>query len=318
MIRKHGSTLKISEDELTLLSLILDQGVETSTAIQLSFDESSRIIEEIHKGRKIISILTENQSKSFFVYLSTLSSHCTLKQSISCAKEIDQYSNMIGLGFLKRISYPLFIFSFSFVLILFFKNMILPQIDIYSVDKLSKLTLSLLLLLDKFVLICVFVVCAIMLIEHKFNIKLYDFNKNIRILKIVHSMQFVRFLQVLMKQGMSTQEAIKIFCTIKSKGILKIIGTQIKDDLEKGISLKETIVRCNYLDTFLYKMFSIGNLVNISQCFELYLVKREFDLKKKIRCISIYIQLIAYIQVGILVICVYQILLMPLNMLYSF
>ena len=52
--------------------------------------------------------------------------------------------------------------------------------------------------------------------------------------------------------------------------------------------------------------------------FDLYMKKCSLDLDKSVKKISTGIQLFSYISIGILVLIVYQIMMMPLNMLNQF
>ena len=52
--------------------------------------------------------------------------------------------------------------------------------------------------------------------------------------------------------------------------------------------------------------------------FDLYMKKCSLDLDKSVQKISTGIQLFSYISIGILVLIVYQIMMMPLNMLNQF
>ena len=59
-----------------------------------------------------------------------------------------------------------------------------------------------------------------------------------------------------------------------------------------------------------------GNRISIF--FDLYIKKCRFDLETSIKKLSNGIQLFSYISIGILVVVVYQIMMMPMNMLNQF
>ena len=102
--------------------------------IQLSFANSDEIIEQLNQGKRLSDIFLGNNGDAFFSLLATLSNYMSLQEAMACALEVDQSLHKRSQSFLKNIAYPLFLFIFSYALILFFSTSIVPSMSVYAQD----------------------------------------------------------------------------------------------------------------------------------------------------------------------------------------
>ena len=85
---------------------------------------------------------------------------------------------------------------------------------------------------------------------------------------------------------------------------------------KNGKSLEESFLEIEVFDSDFKKMLVYALTSNqMHVFFDLYMKKCSLDLEKSVKKISTGIQLFSYISIGILVLIVYQIMMMPLNML---
>ena len=127
-ILKHDLTCKISKEELVQFSLLLNKGLDTTFMIEICFRCHKSILAKLNEGEKLVSILT-NGKENYFQILRILKDRLPFKEAIHCANEIDD----VGKGWIKELIktsiYPAFLFLFSFGMILFFQEMILPAMS---------------------------------------------------------------------------------------------------------------------------------------------------------------------------------------------
>ena len=143
MISRQNTTYKISEDEMLNMAKLLDYGLDIEFIISVCFKNSEQIISSLQNGKSLISSLCV-PSNPYRIYLSTFSKYLSLKDSMTCAIELQSNSKGFMSDFIKQLAYPFFIFIFSFSLIQFFSNSIVPSIIQYSNSDSSIFFLSLL------------------------------------------------------------------------------------------------------------------------------------------------------------------------------
>ncbi len=96
--------------------------------IEICFRCHKNILAKLNEGEKLVSILT-NGKESYFQILRILKDRLPFKEAIHCTNEIDD----VGKGWIKELIktsiYPAFLFLFSFGMILFFQEIILPAMS---------------------------------------------------------------------------------------------------------------------------------------------------------------------------------------------
>ena len=124
--------------------------------------------------------------------------------------------------------------------------------------------------------------------------------------------------QALEKTYSSTQEILERLSCMNFS-IVGSIATEILFYLQNGASLEESFIQIKVFDSTFKKMLAYALASNrVHVFFDLYIKKCSLDLEKSVKKISMGIQLFSYISIGILVLIVYQIMMMPLNMLNQF
>lgn len=132
------------------------------------------------------------------------------------------------------------------------------------------------------------------------------------------SLQFVCIYQSLENTYSSTQQVLETM-SYMDFSIVGMISNHILDYLLNGNSLEESFLKVEIFDSDFKKMLRYALSNNRFQVFfDLYIKKSTMDIERCVKRIVLGIQLYSYLSIGVLVLLVYQIMMMPLNMLNQF
>lgn len=283
--------------------------------IEICFQDYKAILSKLHQGEKLVSILTTGK-ENYFQVLKLLIAHIPFKDAIHCANEMDT----VHKGWIKNLLmpsiYPLFLFLFSYGMIFFFQKMILPAMA-HMTSQQSFLFLNILqfvFTLFLFLLLILVVLLPIAYMQKKTE-KLYFMCNRLKWFRKVMSLRFSVLMSALLGYGLSTRECIDLLSDIHHKNMLHPLVKQIQKELHKGHTLIQSLEYCQ-MDQEFIRFVNMGlHTSSIKELLWLYHQKVQKDLEQKTKKISLYIQIISYISVGIVVMTVYQILLLPMNIL---
>lgn len=298
-------------------SLLLQKGLDTKFMIEICFKEHEAILERLGQGQTLTSILTDS-SKSYFRTLKVLCHVLPLKQAILCEKELEKAGKSKIGQLIKNSIYPLFLFLFSGFMILFFRHVILPSMSVFTKQEhfvfLSLMEVSFLSIL---ILISGFLVLSTVLFKHQ-NGQLFFYRKvlsHLPLLQKIFTIQFALRLSAFLGQGISTMRCIDILCELPYSFFVSIHAKTIQKALQNGEPFQKALSYC-VLDPNFFLFFQIGTQTSsLKDLLQLYILKAEKEMEQRLKTIQLIIQIISYISVGIVVLVVYQILLMPMNML---
>lgn len=286
--------------------------------INLSFRDSEKIIECLNQGQQLNKVLCANNESIYFKLIESLSSYMSLSKSIVCANKIDQSLSALLKKVLKRITYPLFIFCFAYFMILFFSNSIVPQMSTFSTQENSYLILDILKISFTllFIVLCSLVLTfTFCLISKRFRIFCIYRLEVLKIYKIYQSIQFSIVFEVLLESGLSTKICFEALNKMNFYTIVYHLSEQINNRLNQGEKLELVIDSISFDPTFI-KFFKMGiKTGSLDKILQLYQKQAKSAFEKYINRIISGIQIISYVSVGMLVLVVYQIMLVPLNML---
>ena len=202
-------------------------------------------------------------------------------------------------------------------MVLFFSDYVLIQMQDYIsngkvllVIQVLKYTFGLSILLLLFFLIWFYMVF------NRFSKSLYYCP--FPLMKKMVSLQFVCIYQNLENTYSSTQQVLETMSHMDFS-IVGMISNHILDHLLNGNSLEESFLKEEIFDSDFKKMLRYALTNNRFQVFfDLYIKKSTMDIERCVKRIALGIQLYSYLSIGVLVLLVYQIMMMPLNMLNQF
>ena len=314
---KPTTTVLVYREEVEQFEKLIDSGISIDVLIHLVFKKDDEILNELKNGKNFVDLFCQGQKKLYFKYLKILSLKLNLKEALSCIEQIEKNSSQELEKMIKKIAYPFFLLVFAFFMILFFSNYVLVQMN----DYIENGSVFVLMKLLKYAFgLSIFGICLYSLVIY---LVFYRFHKNwsyfgFSLLKKMLSLQFVCIFQSLEKTSISTQEILETMACMDFS-IVGLIAQKIVDSLKKGETLETCFLQSRLLDADLKKIIRYALLSNKLCVFlDVYIKKCTLDLEKKLKKISTSIQLFSYISIGILVLVVYQIMMMPLNMLNQF
>lgn len=313
---RQNTIVLVYRDEIEQFAMLMNQGLPLDTLIHLTFKKDEEIITYLKEGMSLQEIFTLNQKKLYFKYLRILSGKLNLSDALDCVNKIEKSSNTFFETLLKKISYPFFLLIFTFFMILFFSDYVLVQMKDYISNRMVFVFIHLLKWGFGFaILSMIFYLFLYYVLFYKYNSKM---KCPFRLMKKMISLQFVCMYQALDKSYTSTQEILETLACMDFSVVGKV-SNEILVYLKHGKSLEESFLEIEVFDSDFKKMLIYALTSNqMHVFFDLYMKKCSLDLEKSVKKISTGIQLFSYMSIGILVLIVYQIMMMPLNMLNQF
>ena len=313
---RQNTIVLVYRDEIEQFAMLMNQGLPLDTLIHLTFKKDEEIITYLKEGMCLQEIFTRNQKKLYFKYLRILSGKLNLSDALDCVNKIEKSSNTFFETLLKKISYPFFLLIFVFFMILFFSDYVLVQMKDYISNGMVFVFIHLLKWGFGFtILSMIFYLFLYYVLFYKYNSKM---KCPFQLMKKMISLQFVCMYQALDKSYTSTQEILETLACMDFSVVGKV-SNEILACLKNGKSLEESFLEIEVFDSDFKKMLVYALTSNqMHVFFDLYMKKCSLNLEKSVKKISTGIQLFSYISIGILVLIVYQIMMMPLNMLNQF
>lgn len=313
---RQNTIVLVYRDEIEQFAMLMNQGLPLDTLIHLTFKKDEEIITYLKEGMSLQEIFTLNQKKLYFKYLRILFGKLNLSDALDCVNKIEKSSNTFFETLLKKISYPFFLLIFAFIMILFFSDYVLVQMKDYISNRMVFVFIHLLKWGFGFaILSMIFYLFLYYVLFYKYNSKM---KCPFQLMKKMISLQFVCMYQALDKSYTSTQEILETLACMDFSVVGKV-SNEILVYLKHGKSLEESFLEIEVFDSDFKKMLVYALTSNqMHVFFDLYMKKCSLDLEKSVKKISTGIQLFSYISIGILVLIVYQIMMMPLNMLNQF
>lgn len=313
---RQNTIVLVYRDEIEQFAMLMNQGLPLDTLIHLTFKKDEEIITYLKEGMSLQEIFTLNQKKLYFKYLRILSGKLNLSDALDCVNKIEKSSNTFFETLLKKISYPFFLLIFAFFMILFFSDYVLVHMKDYISNRMVFVFIHLLKWGFGFaILSMIFYLFLYYVLFYKYNSKM---KCPFQLMKKMISLQFVCMYQALDKSYTSTQEILETLACMDFSVVGKV-SNEILVYLKHGKSLEESFLEIEVFDSDFKKMLVYALTSNqMHVFFDLYMKKCILDLEKSVKKISTGIQLFSYMSIGILVLIVYQIMMMPLNMLNQF
>ena len=313
MTNKPSATCLVCREEIEQFQLLQNQGVPFDTLVHLVFQKDDEILDELKSGNCLMDLFCRNQKKLYFKYLKILGSKMNLKEAIECVSQIEKSSNVFFEQLLKKIAYPFFLLVFAYFMICFFSEFVLVQMKDYISSNSVLILIQVLKVLFGTSILCILLYLGLYyLFFYKYDARL---KCPFSLMKKMISLQFVCMYQALDKSYTSTQEILETLAYMDFSVVGKV-SNEIFACLKNGKSLEESFLEIEVFDSDFKKMLVYALTSNqMHVFFYLYMKKCSLDLEKSVKKISTGIQLFSYISIGILVLIVYQIMMMPLNML---
>lgn len=252
----------------------------------------------------------------FFILLSSLS------EAIFSALDMLSFEQTIKHTFRQKMTYPCIVFVFSSLSIYMFSNFVIPQLLMQfenTTDFIYITILEIIKLISTSTLFgFVIVLFVALLISSNKTLKHLFYNHlayRIAFFRNYISYYLSGYLRTLHQRGLSSKQAFQFLLNQNDSFLHKTVQS-LNDELIKGQDLQICIDTNVYLSEKFKMFYTVGtHNANIETALEAYMENQRSNWFSKIKKVSVVAQCVAYLLVGALVICVYQIMLLPLSMI---
>lgn len=131
------------------------------------------------------------------------------------------------------------------------------------------------------------------------------------------SIDFARFLLETIRTGIPTAQALTMLEQLSTSPLIATLAHRVKQSLKEGKKLNEAVCQRGLdplLPRFLKLAIYAGSPIEMLEQYQTIALARY---SARLNAVTISMQIAAYVSIGILVVLIYQILLMPINILGS-
>lgn len=325
--KKKHKKITLTIDEWRQFASLLNSGNALVQCLDMMPMDTQYIKTRLEAGSRFEQLILENNKGRFYEHLGFFIEVTTLPDAIISTIEMMKWENELFKKFRKQSMYPSFIFVFSFISIYLFSQFIIPQlISSFQTDVEDQTLFTIVNLLKNgcFLLFSILLIILFVLVIQHYNTTLHRYLYN----KLSYQFGFCRqsisyylsgyFIQ-LQKKGMSSKQSLQYMMRLQKKSYLSYTVEQLYAHLQEGEELLLFLENNRYLDRQFKNYFMIGSHnSDLVSALQSYMNIQMIRWEKQLKFLTNIIQSFAYIFVGILVVCVYQIMLIPLQMLEQF
>lgn len=321
--KKPKRIFTFSKQQWLLFASLLENGYSVETSLDIMQIHTNNITNQLNQGIHIDKLILQGQKGKFYNYLSFFIQFMALPKAIYSAYEMELFEVQTKQQLSKKCAYPLLVLSIAMISIFLFSTFLIPQLTAnFSIGKdliyiqvvayCSKICIFILYL----ILFIVFMIMCIFLFP-KFHAFMYHYIlRHFNVFKIYISYFLSGYMQALNEHGLSSLQTFTYLNKMHQNQFMYYVVDEINSDLYRGKKLNEIILQSNCLDKQFKMFFSIGyQNGNLNKSLNAYKSNAEIKWNKILSIVSFSIQIISYTMVGILLVCVYQIMLIPLNIL---
>lgn len=302
---------------------LLEHGYECQIALKIMNEDPSILKQWVLENGDYSALLLASSKGKMAQHLNFFLSITTIHEAIQSSCAMVQMQTQLKKEWYQKTSYPILIFFMAFMIITLFSSYVLPQL-LTSFREFHHPYLMLILngvKISAFVLLLCAIVCvfAFFVIQSSLRLKQWFYRKwchRIPLLKELISYYFAGYLKVLQERGISTIQSFQFLLRLKDNVFVVETAKRLYEKLWKGEDLVIIIQDCPYFCDFLKSNFIMGiHNASLSLYLSTYLQLQKERWFTMLRRITIVVQVIAYSYVALLVICVYQIMLFPLEII---
>lgn len=311
--------------EWKYLYALLDSGYPLVQAITMIRPDVSLQV-YLEQGMEISDLLLTGQKGSFYKHLRFFFALSSIKEAIDCSIHLEAFENNIRKKLIQQTSYPILLFCFAFATLYIFSSYVIPQL-MQSFDmehENALLVQGVQILRGAIYLLALFLLCAlgiVILSAHHASVYQFTLNVMIKLTSLpadLCSYTLSGYLLALTKQGISTKEAFHFLIQLPKQGMLYRCVRELYQGLEEGEDILELFEKQPLLNASFVQCWRIGmHAQNMTKALQDAMERQEEAWSRLIKRISIVIQAGAYSFVALMVILVYQIMLVPLQLLES-
>lgn len=321
MRTKQSTICQLKLYEWKSISNLLSKGYNISQAFMF-IREDTNINYYFEQGYQLEDIIKMGKINQFYYHLLFFLKFQSYADAIDSAIEIRKFELDFQKKLIKKLSYPILILFISFLILYMFSDYIIPQlINQFEVkDSLFYIIVKFIKILTVLykILFLVLFIAACMLYIWK-NIKFLFLEKLLkycRLGKEFVSFYLCNYLLHMIKKGCSTQKAFMFLVSIQGHNIIQHVAASIHNSLLRGNDIITAFKSTSWIDNQLLIAWKLGESTqDMSNALSDYLLRQEYTWDRKIKKLVIIMQVHSYGMVALIVVCIYKIMLIPLQIL---
>ena len=305
-----------------------------------SFTDTLQILKTKRNERRITQVLEKlEQGQTFKEAFSLLLPHCYRRyfnnfirylpvlESMRISVELATHEEKMKQKMMKDMVYPVVMLFVMFIGMYLFNGFVFPQMmtlmTSFEINVSSYYFLRSLIQLLSWLVTILFVVGMLFwVVFQEPNRKCWLYHVLVKyvpdsLMVQKASAEFARYFLECVRVRISTKQTMKILLDMKEKPLVRLIAQELNDALSKGESFEVTL-HTPFVEHALQQFFQIAlHGSNCEKMLEGYLVMNQQRHIKQVRIFTRSVQLSCYGAIGLILLVVYQILMLPMQMLQN-
>ena len=305
-----------------------------------SFTDALQILKTKRNERRITHVLEKlEQGQTFKEAFSLLLPHCYRRyfnnfirylpvlESMRISVELATHEEKMKQKMMKDMVYPVVMLFVMFIGMYLFNGFVFPQMmtlmTSFEINVSSYYFLRSLIQLLSWLVTILFVVGMLLwVVFQEPNRKCWLYRVLVKyvpdsLMVQKASAEFARYFLECVRVRISTKQTMKILLDMKEKPLVRLIAQELNDALSKGESFEVTL-HTPFVEHALQQFFQIAlHGSNCEKMLEGYLVMNQQRHIKQVRIFTRSVQLSCYGAIGLILLVVYQILMLPMQMLQN-
>ena len=305
-----------------------------------SFTDTLQILKTKRNERRITHVLEKlEQGQTFKEAFSLLLPHCYRRyfnnfirylpvlESMRISVELATHEENMKQKMMKDMVYPVVMLFVMFIGMYLFNGFVFPQMmtlmTSFEINVSSYYFLRSLIQLLSWLVTILFVVGMLLwVVFQEPNRKCWLYRVLVKyvpdsLMVQKASAEFARYFLECVRVRISTKQTMKILLDMKEKPLVRLIAQELNDALSKGESFEVTL-HTPFVEHALQQFFQIAlHGSNCEKMLEGYLVMNQQRHIKQVRIFTRSVQLSCYGAIGLILLVVYQILMLPMQMLQN-
>ena len=305
-----------------------------------SFTDTLQILKTKRNERRITHVLEKlEQGQTFKEAFSLLLPHCYRRyfnnfirylpvlESMRISGELATHEEKMKQKMMKDMVYPVVMLFVMFIGMYLFNGFVFPQMmtlmTSFEINVSSYYFLRSLIQLLSWLVTILFVVGMLLwVVFQEPNRKCWLYRVLVKyvpdsLMVQKASAEFARYFLECVRVRISTKQTMKILLDMKEKPLVRLIAQELNDALSKGESFEVTL-HTPFVEHALQQFFQIAlHGSNCEKMLEGYLVMNQQRHIKQVRIFTRSVQLSCYGAIGLILLVVYQILMLPMQMLQN-
>lgn len=285
------------------------------------------VIQQLEDGKVLREAFSDLLPKAYRRYFENFILYLPMLESLNISIELANHEEHVRQKMIKDMFYPVMMLIMMLVGMQMFQHFIFPQMmslmDSFDVNVDHFFYLNgFVQVLSWFVLLFGLLVVMIVLLlrDDKRMCKLYClFARYHRgsILIQKASNEFARYFLECVKVRISTWQTLDIMKKLENKPLVQLIAIQLSQSLQQGQSFSSTM-HSPYVEHALQQFFQIAlHGSNCEKMLEGYLCMSQERSARQVKHFTQAIQMICYGMIAIILLIIYQVLMLPMQMLQS-